>query len=164
MAERGACSSQRQSHSGKIEYSSLRRPNRSRGWRERSEPPAKATTPPGKIDPAATWAAVLAKVPPRGFLRNVVDLLTPVGVEGRSFVLGYAPDQKSTIETTATTSNRRQLETLVQEISGQDLKLKLEAREGLTGGNVESNAGKEQYKDDPLIQEALEMFKGQIKT
>ena len=52
---------------------------------ERSEPPAKATTPPGKIDPAATWAAVLAKVPPRGFLRNVVDLLTPIGVEARSF-------------------------------------------------------------------------------
>ena len=129
---------------------------------ERPEP--EKIRPEGKIDAAATWDSVRAKIPARGFLKTLADSLTPIGVEGRSFVLGYPPDQKSAVETTATASNRRQLESLLGEVSGQELKLKLEAREGLTSSSTGDTAGKDKYKDDPLIQEALEMFKGQIKS
>ncbi len=128
------------------------------------KPAAEKTRPEGKIDPVATWDAVRAKIPTRGFLKTLADSLTPIGVEGRSFILGYPPDQKSAVETTATANNRRQLESLLGEISGQELKLKLEAKEGLTASNADVAVGKEKYKDDPLIQEALEMFKGQIKS
>jgi DNA polymerase-3 subunit gamma/tau len=127
-------------------------------------PTPEKASPEGKIDPAATWDSVRAKIQTRGFLKTLADSLTPIGVEGRSFVLAYPPDQKSAVETTATASNRRQLESLLGEVSGQELKLKLEAKEGLTMSDASGAAGKDKYKDDPLIQEALEMFKGQIKS
>ena len=123
------------------------------------KPAPERATAGGKIDPAATWDSVRAKISTRGFLKTLADSLTPIGIEGRSFVLGYPPDQKSAVETTATANNRRQLESLLAEVSGQELKLKLEVKEGLTGPTTG-----DKYKDDPLIQEALEMFKGQIKS
>jgi hypothetical protein len=66
----------------------------------------------------------------------------------------------------ATTSNRKQLETLLREMSGRDWALKLEAREGLPARKTaQPGTGRAQeYKDDPLIQEALEMFKGEIRS
>jgi DNA polymerase-3 subunit gamma/tau len=128
------------------------------------KPAPEKALPKGNIDPTATWDSVRAKIRTRGFLKTLADSLTPIGIEGRSFVLGYPPDQKSAVETTATASNRRQLESLLAEVSGQELKLKLEAKEGLTISKTDDAAGKDKYKDDPLIQEALEMFKGQIKS
>ena len=62
----------------------------------------------------------------------------------------------------ATTSNRRSIETLLKEITGHDWALKLEGKEGLEIKKAEAAGG--EYKNDPLIQEALEMFKGQIKS
>jgi DNA polymerase III subunit gamma/tau len=118
----------------------------------------------GQIDPEATWNSVRAKISTRGFLKTLADSLTPIGIEGRTFVLGYPPDQKSAVETTATPGNRRQLESLLGEVSGQELKLRLEAKDGLASSKTGDAAGKEKYKDDPLIQDALEMFKGQIKS
>ena len=56
----------------------------------------------GPIDPDATWNSVRAKISTRGFLKTLADSLTPIGIEGRTFVLGYPPDQKSAVETTAT--------------------------------------------------------------
>ncbi|HEY2124123.1 MAG TPA: DNA polymerase III subunit gamma/tau [Chthoniobacterales bacterium] len=128
---------------------------------EKAAPASSSAEAPCSIDAGEVWSAVLAKISPRGFLRTLVDSLKVMGVEGRSFVLGYPPDQRSAIETLATTSNRRQLETLLKEISGQDWTLKLQPQEGLE--IAKSNKGNENYQDDPLIQEALEMFKGQIK-
>lgn len=118
------------------------------------------------IDPAKIWEQVRAKIPPRGFLRTLVDSLTVAGAEGRTFTLGYPPAEKSAIETLATTSNRRQLESLLREISGRDWTVKLEGREGLPTRkpNESSSSGSGEYKDDPLIQEALEMFKGEIRS
>ncbi len=125
-----------------------------------------AAEPPRSVDAAAVWTAVSAKVAARGFLRTLVDSLAVIRAEGRSFVLGYPPDQKSAIETLATTSNRKQLESLLKEMSGQEWALKLEAKEGLETRNTKAGETEkaQNYKDDPLIQEALEMFKGEIKS
>ncbi len=132
---------------------------------EKTEASKPAVDPSRPVDAAQVWTDVCARVLPRGFLRTLVDSLGVIGVEGRSFVLGYSPDQKSSIETLATATNRRQLESLIKEISGQELSLKLEAREGLATKTSppESAQPNDPYKDDPLIQQALEMFKGQIK-
>ncbi|MEY2439842.1 MAG: polymerase subunit gamma/tau [Verrucomicrobiota bacterium] len=118
------------------------------------------------IDPSKIWEQVCSKIPARGFLRTLVDSLTVIGVEGRNFGLGYPPEEKSAIETLATTSNRRQLETLLKEISGREWTVKLTAKEGLPSKKPPEQTAprSEQFKDDPLIQEALEMFKGEIKS
>jgi len=118
------------------------------------------------VDPNKIWEQVCAKIPAQGFLRTLVDSLTVLGAEGRNFLLGYPEDEKSTIETLITTSNRRQLETLLREISGRDWTVKLCAKEGLPGKSSREQAPRkaEEFKDDPLIQEALEIFKGEIKS
>ena len=118
------------------------------------------------IDPAKIWREVSAKIPAKGFLRTLIDSLTVLGAEGRNFLLGYPPEQKSAIETLATTSNRRQLETLLKEVSGRDWTAKLSAKEGLPSRSPHDYPSRQtdEFKDDPLIQEALEMFKGEIKT
>jgi DNA polymerase-3 subunit gamma/tau len=132
----------------------------------KSAEPTKTVVANTDADPAKIWEQVCARIPAQGFLRTLVDSLTVLGIEGRNFVVGYSPDEKSAIETLATTSNRRQLENLVKEISGRDLSVKLEAKEGLPNKKPqeESTTRAQQFKDDPLIQEALEMFKGEIKS
>ena len=118
------------------------------------------------VDPLQIWQQVCAKIPPRGFLRTLVDSLTVLGAEGRNFLLAYAIEDKSAIETLATTSNRRQLESLLSELSGSDWTLKLTAKERCTLERPDQQAPTKAapFPDDPLIQEALEMFKGQIKS
>jgi DNA polymerase III subunit gamma/tau len=118
------------------------------------------------VDPAKIWEQVCAKIPARGFLRTLVDSLTVLGAEGRNFLVGYPPEEKSAIETLATASNRKQLESSLKEISGRDWTLKLSAKEGLPSKKTEDPVEKksEDFKDNPLIQEALTMFKGQIKS
>ena len=129
-------------------------------------PPQYAAKADAIIDPAKIWREVSAKIPAKGFLRTLTDSLTVLGAEGRNFLLGYSPEQKSAIETLATTSNRRQLETLLKEVSGRDWTAKLSAKEGLPSKSPHDYPSRQtdEFKDDPLIQEALEMFKGEIKT
>jgi len=129
-------------------------------------PPQYAAKADAIIDSAKIWREVSAKIPAKGFLRTLIDSLTVLGAEGRNFLLGYPPEQKSAIETLATTSNRRQLETLLKEVSGRDWTAKLSAKEGLPSKSPHDyqSRGPESFKDDPLIQEALEMFKGEIKS
>jgi DNA polymerase-3 subunit gamma/tau len=116
-------------------------------------------------DAVKIWREVCAKIPARGFLRTLVDSLTALGTEGRNFLLGYAPDEKSAIETLVTTSNRRQLEALLKEVTGNDWSVKTSAREGLVKKKPDQSikTASSEFKNDPLIQEALEMFKGEIK-
>jgi DNA polymerase-3 subunit gamma/tau len=129
-------------------------------------PPQYAAKADASIDPAKIWREVSAKIPAKGFLRTLIDSLTVLGAEGRNFLLGYPPEQKSAIETLATTSNRRQLETLLKEVSGRDWTAKLSAKEGLPSKSPHDYPSRQtdEFKDDPLIQEALEMFKGEIKS
>ena len=129
-------------------------------------PPQYAVKADAIIDSAKIWREVSAKIPAKGFLRTLIDSLTVLGAEGRNFLLGYPPEQKSAIETLATTSNRRQLETLLKEVSGRDWTAKLSAKEGLPSKSPHDYPSRQtdEFKDDPLIQEALEMFKGEIKS
>ena len=113
------------------------------------------------------WKKILVKVPAKGFLRTLSETICPIGIDGRNFLLGHSPDDKSKIEALASANNRRQLETLLREASGRDWSVKFVPREGIRPSDAAvSGAGKsaESFKDDPLIQEALEMFNAQIKS
>jgi len=71
--------------------------------------------------------------------------------------------------------NREFLETVLKEISGRDWSLKFSLQEGLVSeASKRQSAAREprnqepaetaiMFKDDPLIREALEIFKGEIK-
>ena len=63
-----------------------------------------------------------------------------------------------------TASNRKLIETLLREVSGKDWTLNLTVRENLVSKAQSSGeSSTENYTDDPLIREALEIFKGEIK-
>ena len=123
------------------------------------------------VDAAQVWAELSAKIPPqKAFLRNSASAAHVLGLEGRNFQLGFSPHDKSLMEIMGTQANRKFLETLLHEITGKDLSVKLRVKEDLptrsspppAKESAEAAAG--DFKDDPLIKEALEMFKGEIKT
>jgi DNA polymerase-3 subunit gamma/tau len=118
----------------------------------------------GVVDPRKIWEQLLTKIPARSFLRTLSESVAPIGIEGRNFQLGYPPNQKAAIETLASTSNRKQLETLLQEASGRDWTVKFIAQEGIQLPKAKEPKSTEAFKDEPLIQEALEMFKGKIRS
>jgi DNA polymerase-3 subunit gamma/tau len=122
---------------------------------------------PDQLDATELWSKILAKIPAKGFLRTLSESIRPIGIEGRNFLLGHSPDDQSKIEALASANNRRQLETLLKEASGRDWSVKFVAKEGIAPNDAASSeAGKpaESFKDDPLIQEALQMFNAQIKS
>src|SRR5438477_5936958 len=120
---------------------------------------------PATVDPEKIWHQVLTRVPAKSFLRTLSDLVRPIGTDGRNFLLGHSPDDKSKIEALASVNNRRQLEALLKEATGRDWSVKFVAKDGIPS-SAAADAAKpaESFKDDPLIQEALEMFNAQIKS
>ena len=117
------------------------------------------------IDAEKIWKQVLAKISPKSFLRTLSDLVRPIGTDGRNFLLGHSPDDKSKVEALATVNNRRQLEALLNETTGRDWSVKFVAKDGIPS-TAAADAAKpaESFKDDPLIQEAIELFNAQIKS
>jgi DNA polymerase-3 subunit gamma/tau len=119
------------------------------------------------VDPAKIWEQVSAKIPAqKAFLRNSARAAHVLGKEGRNLLLGFPADQKSLMDILSTQANRKFLETLLHEVSGQDLSMKLTVQEGLSPKNQDDQreATDASYKDDPLIREALQLFKGEIKS
>jgi DNA polymerase-3 subunit gamma/tau len=127
--------------------------------------PRIAEAPNGESDPEKIWQSVYAKIPnTKAFVRNSAAAAHVLPSEGRHFVLGFSPDQKPTMDILATAANRRLIETFLREVSGKDWTLKLTVQENLRSkGEPSGQSVSENYTDDPLIREALEIFKGQIK-
>jgi DNA polymerase III subunit gamma/tau len=115
-------------------------------------------------DPNELWQQALAKIPAKSFLRTLTELVRPIGTDGRNFLLGHAPAEKSKIETLASANNRRQLETLLSEASGRDWSVKFVAKDGIRPSTADAAKPAESFKDDPLIQQAIELFNAEIKT
>jgi len=116
------------------------------------------------LDPEKIWQQVLSRISSKSFLRTLTELVRPIGTEGRNFLLGHAPAEKSKIETLASANNRRQLETLLSEASGRDWSVKFVAKDGIRPGTADAAKPAESFKDDPLIQQAIELFNAEIKT
>ncbi len=117
------------------------------------------------VDPEKIWQQVLAKIPAKSFLRSLTESVLPIGTDGRNFLLGHSPDDKSKIETIASVSNRRQLETLIGEVSGRDWSVKFLAKEEIPSSTAaETTKSAESFKDDPLINEAIELFNARITS
>ncbi len=116
------------------------------------------------VDPEKIWQKVLAKIPAKSFLRTLSELIRPIGIDGRNFLLGHAPDDKPKVEALASANNRRQLETLLSEATGRDWSVKFVAKDGILPSTADAAKPAESFKDDPLIQEAIELFKAEIRS
>jgi DNA polymerase-3 subunit gamma/tau len=113
------------------------------------------------------WQKVLAKVPAqKAFVRNSAAAAHVLGIEGRNFQLGFAPGDKAMMDILGTQANRRFLETLLHEATGADWSLKLTVKEELPSKQAlpSDDSRSENFKGDPLIQEAIGLFNAQIKS
>jgi DNA polymerase-3 subunit gamma/tau len=133
--------------------------------------------PPKTVDHEAIWQKAIEQIRTRRrLISGWADSATALGTDGRFFVLGFPPEQKTAMESLAIPRTRDFLEGLIKEISGQDWNVKFVLKEGLPvvaaslplKAEIEAPKKKSDsqatFKDDPLIREALEIFKGEIKT
>jgi DNA polymerase-3 subunit gamma/tau len=118
------------------------------------------------IEPHKLWEQVLAKIPAqRAFVRNSASAAHVLGIEGRNFKLGFAAADKAMMDILGTQANRKFVETLLQEIAGRDLSVKLTVSEELGSRNaaVPEHSPSPDFKDDPLIHEAIELFNAKVR-
>jgi len=126
--------------------------------------PRVAETSPDAND---LWQKVLSKVPAqKAFVRNSAAAAHVLGIEGRNFQLGFASGDKAMMDILGTQANRRFLETLFHEITGTDWSVKFSVKEELPSKQslASEDAQSENFKEDPLIQEAIGLFNAQIKS
>ncbi|MGI9089410.1 MAG: DNA polymerase III subunit gamma/tau [Chthoniobacterales bacterium] len=142
---------------------------------ELAKTPALAVDGPVDID--ELWQKAVEQIRARRpLIKGWIDSAKPLGIEGRSLLLGFPPEQKTAMESIALPRNRDFLESILKEISGRDWSLKFSLKEGLevqppppeiseekTSARPKTEAAAT-FKDDPFIREALEIFKGEIKT
>jgi len=111
------------------------------------------------------WQKALIKIPAqKAFVRNSAAAAHVLGIEGRNFQLGFAPGDKAMMDILGTQANRKFLETLLHEITGTDWSVKLIVNEELPSRQAPASEGSrpENFKEDPLIQEAIGLFNAQI--
>jgi DNA polymerase-3 subunit gamma/tau len=118
------------------------------------------------VDPEKTWQAVVAKIPAqKAFVRNSASAAHVLGVEGRNFKLGFPVGDKAMMDILGTPSNRKFVETLLHEITGNDWTLKLTVNEELVSNRtVAAEDRPNDFKDEPLIQEAIELFNARVRS
>ena len=127
----------------------------------KSAPRVAETSP----DANELWQRALIKIPAqKAFVRNSAAAAHVLGIEGRNFQLGFAPGDKAMMDILGTQANRKFLETLLHEITGTDWSVKLTVNEELPSRQAPASEGSrpENFKEDPLIQEAIGLFNAQI--
>ncbi len=133
----------------------------------------KPATAPNE-DMSAVWSTVVQLAGSRRpLIKPWLENAHFRGTQDRILRLGFAPASKSAMEALARPKNRTFLEELLKEVTSGDWKLDLNIVEGLSvpEKRLEAEPGKnrpddsiDSFRDDPLIQEALEIFKGEIKS
>ena len=144
----------------------------------KASPQNASVTPPGhnktRVEETATtadsekiWRAVLAKIPTqKAFVRNSASAAHVIGVEGRNFILGFAPGDKPMMDILGTPANRKFVETLLHEVSENDWTLKLTVGKELVSRNAvaKEDSSPNDFTNEPVIQEAIELFNARVKS
>src|SRR5262245_7767919 len=101
------------------------------------------------VEPQKLWERVLTKIPAKGFLRTLSDVVRPIGCDGRNFLLGHSPENKTI--NLASPNYRRQLETLLREVSGRDWSVKFVAKDDIPlSSAAKTTESAESFENDPL--------------
>jgi DNA polymerase-3 subunit gamma/tau len=130
-------------------------------------PPAAAPRPP--VDINTLWTDVLVAVRrDRPLITTWLEAGMLLDVTGGTVRLGFPPEQKLAMESLLRANNRTFLESLFAQLAGETLSLQCETREGLQIQPVNIPAPvqadpMEEFKNDPLIRKALEIFKAEIQ-
>ncbi len=117
----------------------------------------------------SSWIRILQEVSSRRpLVLSWIENASPLTFEGGTLTLGFPRDQAIAIESLSRPGTKTFLEAICGEVLGQACKLQFELKKGLKP--VTSPAAPkpadpmEDFKNDPLIQKALELFKAEIQA
>jgi len=132
------------------------------------------TSQPAPSEVAAIWSKVIQLASARRpLIRTYLDAGRLLEGKEGEVSLGFAREQKMMMEGLERPGNRSFLEALMKEVSGTVWSLKLSVVDGLApvekpvreepAKSRPNDAGRS-FRDDPFIKEALQIFKGEIKS
>jgi len=126
------------------------------------------SAPEASID--SLWPRLLQVVANRRpLILSWIELATPTLLGKGSFRLAFPEDQQLAAESLARPNNRKLLEDILSELLGGSWKLEFETREGTSPPAATAPPDKpidplQSFKNDPMIQKALEIFKAEIQS
>lgn len=133
-------------------------------------PQSATAAPAGELAADEIWSKLLAEIRrKRPLIGMWVEAGALLGIEGTIALVGFPPDQKLAMESCLLKNNKEFIETLLADIVGKRLEIKAQIREGLVvapPAAPEPEKPKdpmEEFKNDPLIKKALELFKAEIQ-
>lgn len=124
------------------------------------------------VSDEALWPALLLEIRNnRPLIKSFIEAGAMVSLTASEAIIGFPPDQKMAVESLNRSNNRTFLEALLAQLTGRQLALRCEIREGLVVTPVTLPEPvaiapadpMEEFKNDPLIRKALEIFKGEIQ-
>jgi DNA polymerase III subunit gamma/tau len=134
------------------------------------EAPPRSAPAAGTATPGELWLQLLGEVRRnRPLITGWVESGALLSTDGDIALVGFPPDSSLAAETCQQANNRKFLESVLLEISGRPLTLKCQIREGLqiaSPSRPEPEVPKdpmEEFKNDPLIRKALEIFRAEIQ-
>ena len=135
--------------------------------------PAAVASPAAPVDLASLWLEVLLAVRrDRPLISTWLEAGTLLEVTGQTVRLGFPREGRMAMESLLRPNNRTLLEKLFTQVSGSPRTLEAEIREGLIIAPVALPPPPpepvpadpmEEFKNDPLIRKALEIFQAEIQ-
>jgi DNA polymerase-3 subunit gamma/tau len=128
-------------------------------------------SPAAPVDLNALWADVLLAVRrDRPLITTWLEAGMLLEVTDAAVRLGFPPEQKMAMESLLRQNNRTFLESLFTQFSGRPRQIECETREGLVIQPAKLPAPEptpidpmEEFRNDPLIRKALEIFQAEIQ-
>jgi len=142
---------------------------------ERLAPPADESvgqrTAPDAPDLAQLWIEIVTQVRERRpLIQEYFAAAVPISLSKHNeLLLGFPPDQSMAMETLLRPNNRKFIEQLLSDKLEAPITVRGETREGLTAIDIPAKVERQtdaegDFKNDPLIQKALEIFQAEIQA
>jgi hypothetical protein len=127
-----------------------------------------ATEEPQSEDLQSLWMKVVDEVRRRRpLIQSWIEMATPLSRSGTELLIGFPSTEQLAMESLLRSNNRKFVEELLTEIAAAPRTIRAELRDDLV--RPETAPGSEAtlldgFKNDPLIQKALEIFKAEIEA
>jgi DNA polymerase III subunit gamma/tau len=127
-----------------------------------------ATAPSAQLE--SVWPRILQEVRNRRpLIVSWIEPATPLSLESGTLKLGFPKDHAIGVESLSRPNNQKLLEEVVGEVVGGSWKVVFELRDDLAAAEVRPSPAPppgpmEDFKNDPMIQKALEIFKAEIQS
>ncbi|HET9375557.1 MAG TPA: hypothetical protein VFO40_11310, partial [Chthoniobacterales bacterium] len=119
-------------------------------------------------DLPSLWSKLLAEVRRRRpLIQSWVETATPLGRIGAELLIGFPANEQLAMESLLRANNRKFVEELLTEIAAAPRTIRAELRDDLVRPATTQRAETtllDGFKNDPLIQKALEIFRAEIEA